>query len=420
MYKDLNISDRVVSLVNKCERELRDEFLKRDEICLENTINVLTAFKNNEISSLHFNGTNGYGFNDIGREKIDAVFRDVLKAEDALVRGQFVSGTHALTVCLFALLRPGDVMLSITGAPYDTLHEVIGIRENKSSLKAFGIGYEQVDLLNDTFDVDKIISVLKGNANIKLIEIQRSKGYSTRKSILISDIEKIVKEIRKVREDVIIMVDNCYCEFVEKTSPLEVGADIIVGSLIKNLGAGIAPFGGYIAGRKDLVLLAAERLAIPGEGKDIGATLEINRSFLQGLYMAPSAINSSVKVAILTSKVMEELGYKSIPRFDDDRCDIVQAIVFNDKDKMIRYTEGIQKGSAIDSYVSPIPDDMPGYDDKIIMAAGTFVQGATIELSCDAPLKAPYVCYQQGSLTYEYGKLGVMIAINHLLQEKKE
>lgn len=227
MYKDLNISDRVVSLVNKCERELRDEFLKRDEICLENTINVLTAFKNNEISSLHFNGTNGYGFNDLGREKIDAVFRDVLKAEDALVRGQFVSGTHALTVCLFALLRPGDVMLSITGTPYDTLHEVIGIRENKSSLKAFGIGYEQVDLLNDTFDVDKIISVLKGNANIKLIEIQRSKGYSTRKSILISDIEKIVKEIRKVREDVIIMVDNCYCEFVEKTSPLEVGADIM-------------------------------------------------------------------------------------------------------------------------------------------------------------------------------------------------
>lgn len=415
MYKDLGIDNKVIDLVCECEKELKEEFLKRDAICFNNTINVLNAFKNNGISSIHFNGTNGYGLNDIGREKVDTVFKDVLGGEDALVRSQFVSGTHALTVCLFALLRPGDIMLSITGTPYDTLHEVIGINENKSSLKSFGIGYEQVDLVDDSFDVDGILDALK-NDKIKLIEIQRSKGYSTRKSILISDIESIIKEIRKVREDVIIMVDNCYCEFVEEKSPLEVGADIIVGSLIKNLGAGVVPNGGYIAGRKDLVALAAERLAIPGEGKDIGATLDMNRCFLQGIYMAPSVVNASVKTAILTSKLMEKLGYDVIPKSSDDRADIVEAIIFNDKNKMIKYTEGIQMGSAIDGYVCPIPDDMPGYDDKIIMAAGAFVQGSTIELSCDAPLREPYACYQQGALTYEYGKLGVMIAISHLLK----
>ena len=338
----------------------------------------------------------------------------MLGAEDSLVRGQFVSGTHALTVCLFAMLRPGDTMLSITGKPYDTLHEVIGLRDNPSSLKSFGVSYEQIDLLNDEFDVVKIKEMLKSK-KIKLIEIQRSKGYSNRKSITIDMIEDIVKEIRKVSNDVIIMVDNCYCEFVEERSPLEVGADIIVGSLIKNLGAGIVPNGGYIAGKKQLVYLTSERLAIPGEGKDIGATLGMNAKILEGLYMAPSVVNASVKTAILASYLLEKLGYKTIPKYDETRADIVEAIVFNNPEKLVRYCGGIQMASAIDSYVTPIPDDMPGYGDKVIMAAGTFIQGSTIELSCDGPFREPYIAYQQGALTYEYGKLGVMKAITEII-----
>ena len=412
---NLDISKEVIELKDECEKELKDIFLERDRICFNNTKKVLEAFIKNGISMDHFNGTNGYGYNDIGREKIDKVFSDVLGAEDALVRGQFVSGTHALTVCLFALLRPGDILLSITGLPYDTLHEVIGIRDNSSSLKSFGVDFEYVDLVNNMFDTLKIKEVLK-NKKIKVVTIQRSKGYSFRKSISISLLEEIIKEIRKVRDDVVIMVDNCYCELVEEKSPLEVGADIIVGSLIKNLGAGIAPNGGYIAGRRDLVFLAAERLAIPGEGKDIGATLDINRSLLKGLYLAPSAVNNSVKTAILASMMLEKLGFQVEPLYNDKRVDIVQAIKFNDPEKMIKYCRGIQMASPIDAYVTPIPDDMPGYDDKIIMAAGCFVQGATIELSCDGPLREPYIAYQQGGLTYEYGKLGVMKAITEILR----
>ncbi|MGN0992319.1 MAG: aminotransferase class I/II-fold pyridoxal phosphate-dependent enzyme, partial [Bacilli bacterium] len=382
----LYISDDVLELSEKVEKELEPLFKKCDEICFNNSKKVLDAFIKNEVSALDFCGTNGYGYNDIGREKIDKIFSDVLGAEDALVRSQFVSGSHALTVCLFALLRPGDVMLSITGTPYDTLLEVIGIRENDSSLKSFGIGYEQVDLVNDEdFNYEKIEEVLK-NKKIKLIEIQRSKGYSSRKSITISQIKDVVNFIRKIDKDVIIMVDNCYCEFVSEISPLEVGADIIAGSLIKNLGAGVVPNGGYIAGKKELVYLASERLAVPGEGKDVGATLDMNSCFLQGIYMAPSVVNASVKTAIFAGKMLEELGFNTIPNWDDERADIVQAIIFNDPDKMIKYCGGIQMASPIDSYVKPVPDDMPGYGDKIIMAAGSFVQGSTIELSCDGPL----------------------------------
>ena len=414
MKKEMFLNEKIIKMTNDAERELGDIFKKCDELCFFNTKKVLDAFINNNVSVNDFNGTNGYGYNDVGREKIDAIYSEVLGAEDSLVRGQFVSGTHALTVCLFAMLRPGDTMLSITGKPYDTLHEVIGLRDNPSSLKSFGVSYEQIDLLNDEFDVVKIKEMLKSK-KIKLIEIQRSKGYSNRKSITIDMIEDIVKEIRKVSNDVIIMVDNCYCEFVEERSPLEVGADIIVGSLIKNLGAGIVPNGGYIAGKKQLVYLTSERLAIPGEGKDIGATLGMNAKILEGLYMAPSVVNASVKTAILASYLLEKLGYKTIPKYDETRADIVEAIVFNNPEKLVRYCGGIQMASAIDSYVTPIPDDMPGYGDKVIMAAGTFIQGSTIELSCDGPFREPYIAYQQGALTYEYGKLGVMKAITEII-----
>ncbi|MDO4369086.1 MAG: methionine gamma-lyase family protein [bacterium] len=413
MNNELFISPKVYELANVCEEELRDKFKEISDVCFKNTKKVLEAFIRNGVSSMDLNGTNGYGFNDIGREKIDKIFSEVLGAEDALVRGQFVSGTHVLTVCLFGILRPGDTLLSITGKPYDTLHEVIGIRENPSSLKAFGINYEEVSLTSSGFDVERIKEVLK-NKKVKLIEIQRSKGYSSRKSITISMIEDVIKEIRKVDKDVIIMVDNCYCALVEEKSPLEVGADIIAGSLIKNLGGGSASCGGYIAGRSDLVFLASERLAIPGEGKDIGATNNMNMEILKGLYMAPSVVKSSVMTATLASLMLEKLGFDTEPKYNEERADIVLAIKFNDPDKMIRYCCGIQMASPIDSYVKPIPDEMPGYGDKIVMAAGSFVQGSTIELSCDGPLRPPYIAYQQGALTYEYGKLGVMKAITEI------
>ncbi len=412
--ENIKIKEKVINLAKEVEKEIEDEIKKCDEICFRNTSKVLDAFIKHSVSVTDFHGTNGYGYNDAGREKIEKVFSTILGAEDALVRSQFVSGSHALTVCLFALLRPNDTMLSITGTPYDTLLEVIGIRENKSSLKSFGVNYKQVDLIDGNFDIPKIIEILKNN-KIKLIEIQRSKGYSSRKSVNISKIEEVIKEIRKVDKEVIIMVDNCYCEFVEEVTPLEVGADIMVSSLIKNLGAGHVPNGGYIAGRKDLVHLASERLTVPGEGKNVGATLDVNIKLLQGMYMAPSVVNASVKTAIFASRMLERLGFDVEPKYNDKRTDIVQSIIFNDPDKMIRYCGGIQMASAIDSYVTPVPDDMPGYGDKIIMAAGGFVQGSTIELSCDGPLREPYIAYQQGGLTYEYGKLGVMKAISEII-----
>ena len=318
-------------------------------------------------------------------------------------------------MALFAFLRPGDTMLSINGKPYDTLDEVIGLTENKSSLKSFGVNYKQIDLIDDDFDYEKIIETLK-NEKIKLIEIQRSKGYALRKSISLEKVEKVINCIRAVDNDVIIMIDNCYCEFVNEKEPLEVGADVIVGSLIKNLGGGIAPNGAYIAGRKDLVELAGERLTAPGEGKEVGPTLGINKSILQGLFFAPSVVNASVKTAILTSKVLEDLGYGVEPKYNEPRTDIVQTIEFNDRDKLIKYCQGIQMGSPIDSDSLPEPGDMPGYTDQIIMAAGSFTQGSSIELSCDGPLRPPYVGFQQGSLTYQYGKIGLEKAVENLLK----
>ena len=414
MLDEIIISDKVKDLTKKAEIEVNDIFKKIDEECEINSIKVLNAFKNNRVSTIHFNSSTGYGYDDIGREVIERIFAQVLGSEDALVRSQFISGSHALTVALFAYLRPGDLMLSISGLPYDTLHEVIGIKENNSSLQSFGVKYDQIDLVNDDFDYEKIENYIKNN-KVKLIEIQRSKGYSTRKSLTIDKVEKVISLIKNIDKDIIIMVDNCYCEFVGNKTPIEVGADIIVGSLIKNLGGGIAPNGAYIAGRKDLVDLAGERLTLPGEGREVGPTLGINKSILQGLFMAPSVVASSLKTAVLAAKILDMLNYKVEPKFDEIRADIVQNIIFeNDKD-LINYCQGIQLASPIDSFALPEPWDMPGYDDKVIMAAGAFTQGSSIELSCDGPLRPPYIAYQQGGLTYDYGKIGVMNAVERLI-----
>ena len=414
MYQKFGISKELEELSTKVEKDVENIFRKIDETCTKNSLKVLQAFQNNEIAEMHFGSTTGYGYGDIGRDTIEKVFAEVLNAEDSLVRSQFISGTHALTVTLFALLRPGDTLISITGKPYDTLDEVIGIKENPSSLKSYSINFEQIDLVNNEFDYEKIEKRLK-EGNVKVIEIQRSKGYSTRKSITIDKLEKVIKIIKNINKDIIIMIDNCYCEFVTTKEPLEVGADIIVGSLIKNLGGGLAPNGAYVAGRKDLINLVAERLTAPGEGKEVGPTLGINKSILQGLFMAPSAVASSLKTAVFASKMLEELGYNVEPKFDEERADIVQNIIFNDKEKLIKYCQGIQMGSPIDSNSIPMPWDMPGYTDQVIMAAGSFTQGSSIELSCDGPIREPYIAFMQGGLTYEYGKLGVLKAIQNIL-----
>lgn len=415
MYNNFGISDKVRKIVLNAEESLKEEFKKIDEMCDMNSLKVLSAFNKNNISEAHFGSTTGYGYDDLGRDAIERVFAEVLGAEDALVRSQFISGSHALCVALFAYLRPGDIMLSITGTPYDTLHEVIGIKENKSSLKSFGVKYDEIDLVNNDFDYAKIKEYLTNN-KVKLIEIQRSKGYSTRKSITIDKVKKVIEEIRKVDKEAIIMVDNCYCEFVEDKSPLEVGADIIVGSLIKNLGGGIAPNGAYIAGKKDLVDLAGERLTLPGEGREVGPTLGINRYLLQGLFFAPSVVASALKTAILTSKVLECLGYEVEPKYNEKRADIVQNIIFGNEKDLVKYCAGIQSSSPIDSFSKPLPWDMPGYEDKVVMAAGSFTQGSSIELSCDGPVRSPFIAYQQGSLTYSYGKIAVMKAVETLLK----
>ena len=414
MYKDLNIKEEAYKLVLESEKKLKTYFEKIDEISLFNSLKVLKAFHNNNVSEIHFNATTGYGYNDLGRDTIEKVYADIFKSEDAIVRNQFISGSHALSVTLFALLRPNDTLLSITGLPYDTLHEVIGIKENKSSLKSFGVNYEQVDLINNDFDYEKIEKVLK-KERIKVIEIQRSKGYSTRDSIDIDKLEKVIKFIKNIDSEVIIMIDNCYCEFVTEKEPIELGADIVVGSLIKNLGGGIAPNGAYVVGRKALIELVGERLTLPGEGREVGPSLGVNRAILQGLFLAPHVVASSLKTAILTSKVLETLGYEVNPRYNEKRADIVENIIFRNEDKMIKYCEAIQASSPIDSNVTPIPSDMPGYEDKVIMAAGTFTQGSSIELSCDGPIREPFIAYQQGSLTYEYGKIAVMKAVSKIM-----
>ena len=412
------INNKVKEIITKAENELKEQFAIIDDICEYNSDKVLSAFQKHQVSEVHFNETTGYGYGDLGREVIEKIYADIFNTEDALVRGQFISASHALTVTLFGLLRPNDIMLSISGKPYDTLDSVIGLTENNSSLKSFGIKYEQIDLRDNDFDYEKIKERLSNTeSKIKLVEIQRSRGYSLRESISLEKIEKVIKAIREIDSSVIIMIDNCYGELTNKIEPSNVGADILVGSLIKNLGGGIAPNGAYVVGKHDLIELVAERLTLPGEGREVGPSLGMNKKILQGLFMAPSVVSSSLKTAVLTAKVMENLGYKVSPKSTDIRTDIVQTIEFGNSKNLINYVQGIQIGSPIDSSSLPIPDDMPGYDDQVIMAAGAFVQGSSIELSCDAPLREPYVAFQQGGLTYEYGKLGLMKAVERILEE---
>lgn len=395
------------------EKDIKEYLDKVDDTTYFNSQKVLNAFIKEEVSENDFNITTGYGYADNGRDKIERIYADIFKCEDALVRNQFISGSHALTVCLFALLRPNDTLLSITGKPYDTLDQVIGIKENPSSLKSFNINYEQVDLINDDFDYETIKSILS-NKFYKVIEIQRSKGYSQRKSLSIEKLEKVIKLIKEVSPKSIVMVDNCYCELVSTKEPTEVGADIVVGSLIKNLGGGIASNGAYIVGRKDLCSLAGERLNLPGEGKDVGPSLGANKDILKGLYFAPSVVGSALKTAILTSYLLEKKGYDVEPKYYDDRVDIVQCITFHNENDMVKYVQSIQSMCAIDSNVFPEKSDIPGYSNKIIMASGSFTQGSSIELSCDGPIKPPFTVYQQGSLTYEYGKIAIINAISKL------
>ena len=415
MYREFGIKKEILELSKEVEKEIQPQFEKIDKIKELNSLKVLESFQYCRLSEMHLHSSTGYGIDEIGRNKVEEIYARIFRTEDALVRAQLISGTHALAVTLFGLLRPGDTMLSISGAPYDTLQTAIGIskEESKSSLKTFGVKYEQIELLNDDFDIKTIEERVAKN-DIKLIEIQRSKGYSTRKSLTIDKIEKAIQAIRKVNKDVIIMVDNCYGEFVEEREPTEVGADIVVGSLMKNLGAGIATSGAYIAGKKDLIELCAERLTAPGVGKEIGPSLNQNTAFIKGLFFAPSVVASSVKTAVFASRILERLGYKVSPKFDEPRADIVQTIELGDADKLIKFCQGIQMGSPIDSYVVPEPSDMGGYDDKVIMAAGTFTEGSTIELSCDGPIREPYIAYMQGGLTYEYGKLGILKALSAL------
>ena len=404
---------KIETLIEETDKEIKPVFEKIDKVCEANSKKVLEAFQKNKISEMHFGSSSGYGYGDVGRDAIEAIFAEVLGAQDSLVRAQFISGTHALTVCLFGLLRPGDTVLSISGKPYDTLDSVIGIEENPSSLKSFGVKYEQIDLIGNEFDYSAIKTRV-AKKDIKLVIMQRSRGYALRKSLKLENIKKVIDTIKEVNKDVLIMCDNCYGEFVDTREPLAMGADIIVGSLIKNLGGGIAPNGGYIAGRKDLVELCSERLTAPGLGKEVGPTLGINKSFLQGLFFAPSVVSSSLKTAVFASKMMEKLGYKVEPLFDEERSDIVQTIEFGSPEPLIKFCQGIQMGSPVDSNSIPEPWDMPGYTDKIIMAAGAFTSGSSIELSCDAPIRPPYVAFLQGGLTYEYGRLGVIKAIENL------
>lgn len=408
------MNENLEQLKNEVEKEIEPIFEKIDKTCEINSRKVLEAFQKCDLQEAHLNSSTGYGIDEPGRNKIEEIYSKVFKAEDALVRTQLISGTHALAVTLSALLRPGDTMISITGEPYDTLQTVIGITgESKTSLKEFGVKYEQIELVNNDFDIEKIKERL-AKKDVKLVEIQRSRGYSTRESLVIEKIERAIKAIREVNSEVIIMVDNCYGEFVQEKEPIEIGADVAVGSLMKNLGAGIATSGAYIVGNKDLIELCAERLTSPGIGKEIGPSLNQNPLLIKGLFFAPTVVASSVKTAVFSSRMLEKLGYKVEPKYDDTRADIVQTIHLGSEEKLVKFCQGIQMGSPIDSNVVPFPGDMGGYEDKVIMAAGTFTQGSTIELSCDGPIRPPYIAYMQGGLTYDYGKLGIMKAIEEM------
>lgn len=416
MYKELGISEKVLEIANKVEKEIEPIFEELEKTSLKSSMKVLKAFQDNKVSTTDFNEVTGYGYYDGGREKLEKIYADIFKAEDALVRPQIMSGTHALTISLFGLLKYGDTMISISGEPYDTLKSVIGITgDSENSLIKHGIKYEQIELVDNDFDYEKIEKRVK-IGGIKLIEIQRSRGYSQRKSLNIDKIEKVIKLIKKNNPEIIVMVDNCYGEFVEEKEPTEVGADLFVSSLMKNLGAGIATSGGYVVGRKDIINRVAERLTAPCVGKDMGANFNQLLSYYKGIFMAPNVVKSALKTMIFASKMLEEFGFNGVsPKFDEKRADIIQTIELNSEEKLIKFCQGLQKASPIESYVTPVPDDMPGYEHKEIMASGSFTPGSTIELSCDGPVCEPYTAYMQGGLTYEYGKLGIMIGIENMM-----
>ena len=399
--------DKYIDIVNK---NIENELKEIDKIIYNNSKKILDAFHKEKILTTDFNSSTGYGYNDIGRDKVEKVFADYFGCESALVRCQFVSGTHALSTAFFGILRPGDTLLSISGLPYDTLHEVIGIKDNPSSLKAFGINFKYIDLINNDFDYDKI----RDSLNVKMVHIQRSIGYSLRDTLSIDKIEKVIKFIRSINKDVIIMIDNCYCEMCSYKEPTEIGADLVVGSLIKNLGGGIANIGGYICGKSELVNLCSERLTSPGLGAEVGPSLNQTRNFMLGIYEAPMVVGNALKTKIFARELLKLLGCDMI---NNELNDIVLGIVFNDREKLINFVKGIQMGSAIDSCYLPVPTDMPGYDNQIIMASGSFTEGSSIELSCDAPIREPFVAYLQGALTFEYGKLGIIKAARNIFSE---
>ena len=410
------IDASLLKMAEEAEKEIKPQFERIDKVEQYNADRILSAFIENQVSYSDFADINGYGNYDTGRDKLEAIFATILGCEDAMVRPQIMSGTNALYLAFSAMLKPGDIMISITGTPYDSLQEMLGlIGDSTQSLKAFGVKYEQIDLVNNEFDQNAIVERVKEN-NVKLVEIQRSRGYSSRKSLTIAKLEAIIKAIRQVNKDVIIMVDNCYGELVEEKEPGHVGADLIVGSLMKNLGGGIAPTGGYIAGRKDLIAMCADRLTSPGIGKDLGANFNMNNAFFKGVFLAPEAVANALKTAVFSSYMLAKLGFKNVsPAYDEYRTDIIQTVELSTKENLVRFTQGLQSSSPIDSYVRVLPAPMPGYPFDEVMACGSFTQGSTIELSGDAPVIEPYTLYMQGGLSYAYGRLSILLALQHVL-----
>lgn len=414
IYNDFGISDEVADFGKKIEKLISERFEMIDETAEFNQLKVLKAMQKNKVSTECFNTSTGYGYGDIGRDTLEEVYASLFNTEAALVRPQITCGTHALALALMSNLRPGDELLSPVGKPYDTLEEVIGIRPSKGSLAEYGITYSQVDLLEDgSFDYDNINNAI--NDRTKLVTIQRSKGYATRPSFGVEDIGKLISFIKSVKPEVIVMVDNCYGELVERIEPTDVGADMVVGSLIKNLGGGLAPIGGYIAGKKECIENAAYRLTSPGLGKEVGATLGVMKDFYEGLFLAPTVVASALKTAIFAANIYENLGFKCVPDSKEDRHDIIQAVTLNSAEGLIAFCRGIQEASPVDSHLSCEPWDMPGYDDKVIMAAGTFISGASIELSADGPLRAPFNVYFQGGLSYAHGKIGILKSLQNMV-----
>lgn len=413
-YKELGISDEVYNFGEKIIEELKDRFTKIDKTAEYNQCKVLSAMKKNRVDAACFAASTGYGYNDLGRDKIEKVYADAFHTEAALVRPQIVCGTHALTVALSANLLPGDELLSPVGKPYDTLEEVIGIRESKCSLKEYGVSYKQVDLLPDgSFDYDNIARAI--SEKTKLVTIQRSKGYQTRPTFSVKQIGALIAFVKKIKPNVIVMVDNCYGEFVEEIEPSDVGADMTVGSLIKNPGGGLAPIGGYICGTKECVDRCAYRLSAPGLGQEVGASLGVMQSFYQGFFLAPTVVAGAEKGAIFAAEVYERLGFKVFPSAKEERHDIIQAVELGSKEGMIAFCKGIQESAPVDSYVTPIPWEMPGYESEVIMAAGAFIQGSSIELSADGPIREPYAVFFQGGLTWYHAKIGILTSLQEML-----